>query len=149
MAIQWILVAQRAGAKIFQSNASGAKLHLIQDIKHPTGRLKDGELVSAKAGSLFSPAAGNAARSATDSENTPHDHDAQMFANELAQIIEKGRVLNSFDQLILVAEPRFMGRLRAALSRSADHKLVSIIEKDLAHLTEFELAQKLSGLLAA
>jgi protein required for attachment to host cells len=147
MAIQWILTAERGGAKLFRSAPSGNALHLIKDLPHPSGRLADGAIVSDKAGRLFSPA--NQGRSATDSENTPHDHEAEVFAHHLAEILEQGRNQNEYDQLVLIAEPRFLGRLKAALSQPTASKVVRIIEKDLAHLTAHELEQRLTVLIAA
>ena len=147
MAIQWILVAQRAGARLFQSSPSGTHLQLVKNIVHPAGRMTDGDFISDKAGRFFSPA--GSSRSATDSENTPHDHESEVFALRLAEMLEQGRNQNEYDQLVLIAEPRFLGKIQAALTRPTAAKVVKIIDKGIANLNEHELAQRLTVLIAA
>ena len=147
--VQWILVAQRAGAKLYQSSPAGTHLKLLRDIPHPKGRLKDRDLISDKAGRMFSNQAGSPARSATDGEKSAHDHDAEVFALELARILDQGRTQNSYDQVVLVAEPGFLGKLQAVLSKPTADKVNGVYEKELTKMTEHELTLRLSSLMAA
>ena len=39
----WILVAQRSGARIFEHEAPGAGLQLVNTILHEEGRARDGD----------------------------------------------------------------------------------------------------------
>ena len=148
MTTQWILVAQRAGAKLFQSTRAGTQLELLRDIPHLVGRLQDKDLGSDRPGRLFSNAS-HGTRSSTDSENTAHDHQAEVFAGELARILDKGRTLNEYDDLVLVAEPRFLGKLQASLTRLTAGKVSRRIEKELTKISDHELKLRLEDLLAA
>ena len=56
---------------------------------------------------------GSPAWSATDGEKSAHDHDAEVFALELARILDQGRTQNSYDQVVLVAELRLSSLMAA------------------------------------
>lgn len=120
----WIVVAQRDGARIYEWTARSAPLRLCEDIAHPEGRLKDGEVEHGG--------------SATKHE-LPTEHLASAFAKQVAQVIERARLKHSFDRLVLVAGPRFMGLLRDELSHSARELLAHEIVKNFGHLGADEL----------
>lgn len=54
---------------------------------------------------------GHAFEQATD----PKDHEASNFAHFLAYFLENARVENKFEQLLIMAEPSFLGLLRQQL----------------------------------
>ncbi len=61
----------------------------------------------------------------------PQDREAQVFATEIAREIDCGHDEASFDSLVLVAPPKFLGRLRSELSKSARNVLVAELDKNL------------------
>ncbi len=64
-------------------------------------------------------------------------------------MIDKARTNRDYDQLVLVAEPRFLGRLRGKLTRQSQGTVVRMIEKELTKMTPPELQRRLSRLIAA
>lgn len=124
METTWILVADRTGAKLFESKGPGkGTLQHLRDIPHPEGRLQ--------------------ARDAMSPHHEPERH-AQKFAHHLAEILNKGRNDHAYQKLILVAEPGFLGDLSGALDKNTSALVEKTVGKDLMHMGENELPQHLS-----
>ncbi|MBI3558432.1 MAG: host attachment protein [Deltaproteobacteria bacterium] len=145
--LTWILIAQRAGARIFASRGPRAPLQLVRQFDHPIGRLHDRDLESDKPGRLFKPSRSGNSRFATDSERTTHDNLAGDFARELAECLALGRGQNQYDALILVAEPRFLGLLHSVIDAKTRKKIIGSLGKDLSAVSEAELPQHLRAVL--
>lgn len=82
-------------------------------------------------------------RHAMSTEQEPVEHVAQQFALELAKILNKGRVAHAYDKLILIAEPKFLGLLRAALDKNTAALVSHTVSKDLPHINAQDLAKYL------
>ncbi len=139
----WILVAHRGGARLFENNGPGTGLKLLEDIPHPAGRLKNGEINADKPGRAFDSFGGG--RHSMSKEHEPTEHVSQQFAKQLGEKLDLGRTQNRYSKLILVAEPRFLGELRATLpaptaalvSAALDKDLIGVEDRDLpSHLGE-------------
>jgi protein required for attachment to host cells len=65
----------------------------------------------------------------TGGERSPHKHEAQLFARQIAAELEHER--QGFDRLVLVAGPEMLGLLRAALSDSLRARVSAEVDKDL------------------
>ncbi len=141
----WIAVAHRAGARILEHTGPGKALELIEDIDHAEGRLKNGDIDADRPGRAFDRLGGG--RHALEREESPHDRDASSFARELAGKLRDGRNQQRFAQLVLVAEPRFLGILRGALDPVSEGMLAGTVNKDLAHVEVRDIAPHLSHVL--
>ena len=135
----WIVVGHRAGARILRHTRTGFRL--VSEISHEAGRLKDGEINSDRPGRAYDRTGGG--RHAMSSQETAHDHVAGVFARELAEVLRVARHEQRFDRLALVAEPRFLGMLRAALDEQTAALVHATIGKDLAQVPLHELAPRL------
>ncbi len=140
----WILVADRAGARLFEQRGPG-KLTLLQDLPHPEGRLKNQDIDADKHGRSFDSM--GQGRHAMSTEQAPTDHVAQRFAKELVQTLDHGRTQNAFSRLVLVAEPAFLGMLRAALPDPLASKVSTTVNKNLTQVNERDLPGHLSDVL--
>jgi protein required for attachment to host cells len=78
-------------------------------------------------------------------EESAREHVEHAFAKRLADFVDKGRCDNQLDQLILVAGPRFLGDLRAALSPETQRLVKLEINKEIP-ATERDLRSHLDGL---
>lgn len=125
----WILVANRANARLFESNGPGKGPQLIKDIPHPEGRLTDHELGSDRPGRSFD--SHGQGRHAMSKEHDNTEQTAIRFAKQLSTLLEEGRSRNQFAKLVLVAEPRFLGQLRESLSPSTAALVAASLDKDL------------------
>ncbi|MCC7381726.1 MAG: host attachment protein [Deltaproteobacteria bacterium] len=147
--VSWILVANRSSAKLFVQDGP-FPLRCARTIEHPEGRLRDSEINADKSGRAF-PRHGKSfprtASSPLEKHNAPHEHEAEVFAGELAGLLNDGAHERSFDRLYLVAEPRFLGYLRRALTAHAASLVVASEPKDVAGWDEVALTADVKALL--
>lgn len=125
----WILVAHRSGAKIFESSGPRSELKLSRKIDHPEGRLQNREIDADRPGQTDSRV--GYGRHPKVPEQRAADHLAEEWAKELAQIADRGRKDHAFERLVLVAEPSFLGRLRAALPAHTANLVAATLDKNL------------------
>lgn len=125
----WILVANRAQARLFEHTAAGKGLRLVRDIEHPEGRLTNHEIGSDRPGRSF-----HKSWTGTSPMGKEHDEAEQTairFAKQLSLLLDEGRTQHQFTRLVLVAEARFLGQLREALSRETSALVMASLDKDL------------------
>jgi len=147
MSTTWILVAERSSAKVFAQRKLGGDLVLVQEIAHPDGRRESHELGSDRPGRTHE--ARGSVVSTFEPRHTPAENAADAFAASLAEIVNKGRNDHAYERLILVAEPRFLGLVRGALSHATAATVTGSLDKDLSVATADELRHKLAHLLPA
>lgn len=140
-------MAHRAGARIYKSLGPSAPLKRIMAVENELGRSKDRDLTSSREGRTFSLTI--PARSGTDGERLPHEIVADRFARELALTLESGRTHGNFDNLILVADPHFLGKLNHALSKQTAALVIGTLGKDLGRIDDRELSYHLKKLVDA
>jgi len=141
----WILVAHRSGARLFENFGPGKGLKLVEDVPHPEGRLKNGEIDSDRPGRAFDKFGG--ARHGMSTEQEPTERIAQRFAKELSEKLVKGRVQNRYTKLVLVAEPRFLGELRNSLDSPTTALVSATLGKDLGGITIHDLPKHLGDVV--
>jgi protein required for attachment to host cells len=118
----WILVAHRGGARLFENKGPGKGLNLLHNIPHPEGRLKNKDIGFDSNGQ---------GRHSLSSEQEPTAHVTEQFAKQLSTMLDDGRHQQLYGKLVLVAEPRFLGNLRAALSTPTAALVTATVGKDL------------------
>ena len=145
MGKRWVLVAHRSGARLFENRGPGKGLELLQTLEHPAGKLKNREIDSDKHGRSFDRRGGG--RHAYTTEQEPTTHIAEQFAKQLASLLDEGRTQQRYAQLILVAEPRFLGILRSALPAPTAAMVSATLDKDLGSADPRELPKHLEHLI--
>lgn len=70
----------------------------------------------------------------------PVGHSAKVFARELGRYLDKARVEHQYDQLVLVASPKFLGALRKELGKEAGKLVAEELAKDLSGFKTHDLA---------
>jgi protein required for attachment to host cells len=137
----WIVVADSARARILSAVDPSSALRPVEQLVSPASRMHDRDLTSDKPGrALNSTGKG---RHATSGSKTAKEQIAISFAREVADHLDKGRIDNQFERLVIVADPKFLGLLMKSLS-GPSKKLVSLrIDKDLSKLSEKELRDHL------
>lgn len=147
MSTTWFLVAERAGATIFEHRQDKKTFAVHQSVAHPEGRLESHEMGSDRKGRTYE--SHGVGGSAFEPQHTPAENVADQFAQQLAGIVRDARNLHAYDRLVLVAEPRFLGRLRGALDHATADTVVGSIDKDLAHATVKDVEAHVSHLFPA
>ena len=139
----WILAAHRGGAKFYEHTTPGS-LRLVQEIDHPIGRLHNRDLVSDGPGRIGYEG-GNVAMATPQVDRVREE--AQRFARSLAEALAAARVARSFERLILVAEPHFLGLLRAALDGPTASTVMGSVANELTAAPPQVVKQHLANLL--
>ncbi len=140
----WVLLAHRTGARLYEQDRPGGELRRLEDIPHPEGRLKNRQIASDKGGRLFD---SFHSRHTVGKSPDPKEQIAIAFAQHLSEVLEQGRATNRFEHLVLVADPHFLGRLRAALDAHTAKLVTGSLDKDLYEVAERELPGHLAELL--
>lgn len=130
----WVLFANRSQAKIFSGGRAPESIQLTQSLENPTGTLKDRDFDADKAGRGLSEEGGGGAT--LDREDSATQKDAERFAKEVAQTLSRARSKGEFDSLVVVAEPRFLGLLRAQFENPMSKMISDEIPKDFIPLEE-------------
>ncbi|HAF56521.1 MAG TPA: host attachment protein [Thauera sp.] len=142
MAITWILVANASLAKLYANLGPNKGLTLVKELIHPESRQKNGELVSDRSGAM---AAAGSSGGSMQPQTLPKQHEAKVFAQEIAQALYQGRTTNAFKRAILVAPPAFMGLLNAVIDGPTAQLITDRFEKDYTKTPENELGERLGS----
>jgi len=135
--VAWIVVADRARARIFECSWPVAgELKEIDTLIHPEGHARAQEFVTEEQIRRAEPgAAPHVGQPRTD-----HRHRTALeFAGIVADRLEKGRTGNAFGHVVIVAPALFLGTLRNTLSGPLAKLVDGEITKDYTHLAAREL----------
>lgn len=140
----WVLVAHRTGARLFEHKEG--KLELLRSIEHAAGRVEDHDLETGPRRTFDSHAQG---RHAADRGDSLHERSATSFAHELAKLLEAGRSGSGVRRIVLVAEPHFLGLLRAELAGATAALVTATVPKDLYAVSPADVLGHLDGVLSS
>jgi protein required for attachment to host cells len=136
----WILVADSSRARIFTADTPSSPLEEIKDFSHSEGRLHDREMTTGLPGKIKSAGAGG---HTFEQPTDPKKHEAEVFAHSVAQHLEEAHNANKFKQLLIIAEPSFLGLLRNQLPEQIK-KLVSFeLDKNITKHSAADIRQHL------
>jgi len=145
MQTTWILVADRARARLFSPTSDGVGLTELEDFINPEGRKPD------SAYNHDRPPRVHESMGSTSHAIQPHtsaeEKVAERFAHELNDVLESGRVNHRYERLILAAPPRFLGVLQHALGKQVRSCIVAQLDKDLITLPASEIREHLGSQL--
>lgn len=129
MTITWVVVADSSRARFFTLVSRVEPLQEMEGMLHAEGRMRDQEEVSDRQGGLAGGhgEGGHAFEAPTDIKH----HEAEVFAKQIANKLEHGRVNHEYDKLILVAAPAILGVLRQALNDHVVNLIASSLDKNL------------------
>lgn len=138
----WIAVVNRSEARFFETNfKKNGDLKFLFKMENPKGRLKSGEINADKPGYLSGSATLHGV--SLTKPQSPVERVCSMFSKEIAACLEENRVLHKFDQLILFAEPHFLGILRSDFPKPLSSLIVKEFQKDLRAVSNEQLRERL------
>lgn len=141
MKTRWLVVADSTRARIFVAVGGWDSLEERADLVHPLSRARDRELTSDSPGRSFDSVGGG--RHAMAPRTDPKEHEASVFARELAAEIEAARARNELDGLVIMAAPSFLGLLNSELSDAAHELLIDSVHKNLVKSSLEEIREHL------
>jgi protein required for attachment to host cells len=139
----WVLVANSSQAKIYRANGPSLLEHGI--FFHDESRMPARDLVSDNMGretnrNMY----GN---DTCEPKTSLKEKEFLIFANTLAQFLEKGYNSGECEKIYVIAKPPFLGFLRQAFSSHVTNIVESEIHKDLTHMTPNEIREYLPEFL--
>ncbi len=140
-----IVVAHDAGARVFEHRGPRQDLIALEQIEFESGRRQDREIASDRPGRSHG-GMGKGGH-AYQSNHGPKDHATDGFAKQLATSLQHALHEHAYQELVLIAPPRFLGKLRDSLSAGVAGCVVASIDKDLPRASEQELGEYLKPYL--
>ena len=87
-------------------------------------------------------------RHAIEPRVDPHRELKRTFAHELADMLDQRLTEKAYDRLVIVAPPKALGDLRAALSEHVKPLVYAELNKDLVKTPTAELPNHLGAVMA-
>ncbi len=87
-------------------------------------------------------------RHAIEPRTDPHRELKRTFAHELADMLDQRLTEKAYDRLVIVAPPKALGDLRAALSAHVKPLVYAELNKDLVKTPTAELPSHLGAVMA-
>lgn len=137
----WVVAADAGRARIFETHTPMGSLREIEDLVHSTARAHARDLTSDRPGRSFD--SRGQGRHAMEPQTDAKRHEAELFAKQVAERIERARMQDEFDELVLIAAPEFLGMLRKSLSPTADALVTKEVDKSVADLSAPEIREYL------
>jgi protein required for attachment to host cells len=111
----WIVVADQSLGEFYFREKKNSPLQRLFTMKNNAGQKKLIDLTSDRDGRSFD-SHGQGRHSLTKEKTDAKKHEAQIFANRIADRIVAANQRGEFSKLALIATPRFLGTLRKSLS---------------------------------
>lgn len=139
----WILVADSARARMFEMGMKNGQLLEVGGYANPEAHSKPSDIGRDKPPRAQESA--SPARHAMEPHTDPHDKPALKFAQDLAEILEQGRLAHSYTRLVLAAPPRFLGQINHALGAQVSKLVAKTISKDYSRADADEISAMLNA----
>lgn len=131
------VVASRTEAVFYKEDL----LHhfqFVNRLENPRGRKSENELSSDRPGRGIS-SASSTFHHALDRTWNKHETVAKKFSKKISKYLVQGAQENRFDEIVLVAEPHFLGLLREEIPPSVRSMIKHTINRELARGSDQEL----------
>jgi protein required for attachment to host cells len=145
MTITWVVTADSAKADFFEVDRIGGDFKPVACLTHEQGKKKGQELISDRPGRAFDSA--GLGRHAMSTQVDPREHEADVFAREVGETLELGRTRGSFERLIVLAPPDFLGKLRKSITPAANKLVVESVPKSVVGMGPEEIRKRVKTLL--
>ncbi|NKB58477.1 MAG: hypothetical protein GKS00_19285 [Alphaproteobacteria bacterium] len=140
----WVVVADGARGRFFQLS-EGHELVSVYAHELVGEALASRDLASDRPGRTFE--RGGDGRHAMEPHSDPKRYAKTVLAREIGRLLEAERKKRSFDHLVVVAPPQFLGDLRGAMSKPLQELIATEINKDLSKLAPHQLKIQLGDVL--
>ena len=152
----WVLVADEALARILHRPDEGGDLQNLESLTDPAARGREADFqrdatgrragVAPQGSRQNTPHRLRGPASVTSSAGEDELHlEAQGFARRVAQHLADAWRQKRFDELRIVAAPRFLGYLRKELDPHVSAAVTDELSKDLIHAHNGDLTRRLFG----
>lgn len=134
----WVVAAESSRARIFQAE-SRVKMQELDGLVNPKARARVLDLNADNAGLVYDRL--GQGRHQLENEVDPKKHEAEAFAREIAEYLDKARAAGRFEELVLIAAPEFLGWLRKNLSPATLKVVTRAVSKNLVRAEQEAIRQ--------
>ena len=162
MPTTWIITANAGRARFFSEEDPSEPLQEMEDMVNNGARLRDVDVNTDRAGILAagktghgiggaqgSPAQHNTAAGAPNSQyepnQTPAEHETELFAKDLSQYLLKAQQEGRYQHLVISASPQFLGTLRNNLDSHVKAVIKQEFNKDYTQVPVHQLREQLQA----
>lgn len=137
MANTWVLVADSARARLFQIGKGMPAMTEVACYSNSESRSSAHDSVAERLPRTFDSM--GFSRHSIEPHTPLREKNAQHFAQLLGEVLKQGQIASRYDQLVLVAPPRFLGALHKRLDKALHECVVKEIAHDLVASTPSEI----------
>jgi protein required for attachment to host cells len=140
MTDSWIVVADSTRCRIFSQSGQFGPLAELTDLVSVRGKLRDQDISADRPGRTVN---SHGLRHALSPHTESTDQEAIRFAKEISDHLQAACLAHRCSSLYVIAEPRFLGVLRAAFSAHVRDAVKAEIPKDLTRQDPDTIRQRL------
>jgi len=141
----YIVLANSTSATFYSVSNKDRHLSLVKKLNHPEGLLKESDLDSDKPGHYQK---GNSSSGGSFVARVTHKElKKKHFAKSICQELEKNRVANTIDNIIIITEPNFYGLINQEASKHKHQSISFHLPKDYTNYSEKNLKIALAEIL--
>ncbi len=141
MATTWIIAADSSRARVLQVADRDQRLLEIEDLLNPEGRVDDRSLTTDAHPRYH----GSSGPASDREEPSAAEHATERFAKRLGDYLDKARTEHRYDELVLLAPPKFLGMVRKKLGKEVRKLVADEIPKDLSWIDARDLERYFKG----
>lgn len=134
-----IVACSAADARFWRSNSRFGSWDLIAEMYDPSAAEQEKSFASDRPGRAFDIV--GAGRHAMSQSESGQNHELLEFARQVAGFLNRSIANSDFSHIVIIAAPRFLGRLRTELSDTALRAVVLEEPKNLTNLDDVEIKQ--------
>jgi len=141
----WVLVANSGQARVLEIRRKPYEFQQVAELVSEAQHLTNKEIVSDASGRVY-----HTQGPGTHSMNPrsdPHENAEEQFSRNLAQKMEKAARLGRFDQMLVMADPKTLGRLRQQMGKVLLSKVDREVSLDLVGLPLPQLETRVRDVL--
>ena len=135
--ITYILVADRAEAKIYRRSSLAKPLELVKALTNPLGKAQKQEINTDRPGVVKGKFGGFPAP--YTNEQDTKDRILENFMHTVSADLTHENDEGEFDFLIIAAEPKVLGTIRQLLPERVSRRVIGSFDKELTRINEREL----------
>ena len=147
MDANWIVAANSGRARFFALDRPDGRMQEINDMVNTAARQDDAEIETDTLGQRAASASRNnvgigpTTSSTYQPHQTPKQHEAELFARDVADYLRNAHNAGRFEHLCLVAAPEFLGLLRREMDPQLMKRVDAEINKDYTGSSGEELRE--------
>jgi protein required for attachment to host cells len=135
----WIVIISQAKMKIFEQSQKDHELQHLKTLENPMVNSLNRDISNHSPGVVVEGGRG-ARHHVMSGSDDPHDIETAAYLSEMAEYLDHQRRQQHVEHLLIAAEPKVLGHLKASMS----HKTLAIVRAWIAKDLEKEPTQRLA-----